>query len=341
MAEADPTDEIPSLRAIAAIRKRPAMYIGGTNFFGFIHYIVSAFDIMLDNGATWITIEPGDDLRITSDANVAFHVNDEGLLEPFEAFGALKLRHLPDATILTALSDFLSLKASDGKVSTEFTCDRGERKVLRQLKAVGSDTKIEISFRPDDSIFSVTQVSPAVLHSYCRRISCLHPGISFRIKSGSDSTEYRSDRGIFDFFTAITTPYQVLHQPIHIREAIDDLMLEVVFVFHSWTENRIWSFANKGRVPDGGTHEAGLLDAVARLHTNMQSTACTGILAVMAIEYPHVTYEGCIKARIGNPELRDKVSSLVSVGLQKWASENPSEVGYLKEIDRFQFADSW
>lgn len=341
MTEGEHTDEIRSLLGITGIRKRPAMYIGDTSFFGFIQYVVSAFNIMLDNGATWITIEPGDDLRITSDAHVPLHINHDGLLEPFEAFGALKLRHLPDATILTALSDFLSLKASDGKVSTEFTCDRGDRKSLRQFDADGSDTKIEISFRPDDSIFSVTQVSPAVLHSYCRRISCLHQGISFRIKSGSDLTEYRSDRGIFDFFTAITTPYQILHQPIHIREAIDDLMLEAVFVFHSWTENRIWSFANKGRVPDGGTHEAGLLDAVARLHTNMESTACTGILAVLAIEYPHVTYEGCIKARIGNPELRDKVSDLVSVGLQKWASENSSEMEYLKVIDRFRFADSW
>lgn len=36
---------------------RPAMYVGDTKFFGFIHNIVSAFDIMLDNGATWITID--------------------------------------------------------------------------------------------------------------------------------------------------------------------------------------------------------------------------------------------------------------------------------------------
>lgn len=33
------------------------MYVGDTKFFGFIHNIVSAFDIMLDNGATWITID--------------------------------------------------------------------------------------------------------------------------------------------------------------------------------------------------------------------------------------------------------------------------------------------
>lgn len=339
--ERDNSDELRSLRRVAGIRKRPAMYIGSTEFFGFIQYVVSAFDIMLDNGATEIMIEPGDDLRISSDAHVPMHINHDGLLEPFEEFGALKPRHSPDATILAALSEYLSLHASDGKVSTEFVCDRGERKLLRQVDADRSDTKIEMTFRPDDSIFTVTQVSPAVLHSYCRRISCLHPGISFRIKAGSDVTEYRSDQGILDFFIAITTPYQILHQPVRIREALDDLTLELVFAFHSWSENHIWSFANKGRVPEGGTHEEGLLDAVERLQTNIPSAARTGILAVMAIEYPRVTYEGCIKNRIGNPELRDKVLKLVSVGVQKWAGANPSEVGYLKEINRFQFADSW
>ena len=65
------------------------------------------------------------------------------------------------------------------------------------------------------------------------------------------------------------------------------------------------------------------------------------MLAVLAIEYPHVTYEGCIKSRIGNPELRQRVADLVTTGLDRWVRENPDEVEYLKTIERFQFGDVW
>ncbi len=116
--------------------------------------------------------------------------------------------------------------------------------------------------------------------------------------------------------------------------------VEAAFVFQSWSENQIWSFANKGRVPDGGTHEAGMLDAIGQLEHG-QASSSVGILAVLAIEYPQVTFEGCIKARIGNPELRRRVADLVSTGLKRWSQENPDEVEYLKTIERFQFADIW
>jgi topoisomerase IV subunit B len=245
----------------------------------------------------------------------------------------------PDGAIIVALSCDFHVKLCDGKHWTELVCDQGRRVTFRQEPST-SEIGVDLKFAPDCSFFKIVDSSPAVVHSYCRRTSILHAGIAFRVKNGERITEYKSENGIRDFFTAITTPYQMTHEPIHIKEVDGDLAVEVVFVFHSWSENQVWSFANKGRVPDGGTHEAGLLDAISKSCTTPRGSAA-GILAVLAIEYPHVTYEGCIKGRIGNPELRDRISEIVLAGIQEWGRENPEEVERYQSVERFQFADIW
>lgn len=341
MAESEhETDSSRERSDVEHIRKRPAMYLGGTDFFGFVQYLVSAFDVMLDHGATWIEFEVAENYRLSSDARVPTRLNDRGALEPFEAFGELKPRHIPDAIILTALSEDFRVTLNDGETQTVLATKEGKRESLQQEPAATSKPGATLEFDPDIGIFSVTDVSPTVAHSYCKRTACLHPGVAFRIKMGGDVKEYRSTDGIRDFFAAVSTPYQILHTPIQIHESDGDLKVETVFVFHSWTENRIWSFANKGRVPDGGTHEAGMLDAIAKLH-NWHTDSAVGVLAVLAIEYPDITYEGCIKARIGNPELRDRVCNLITTGLDRWVRDNEDEIEYLKTIERFQFADVW
>lgn len=322
------------------IRKRPGMYVGSTEFFGFINYVVSAFDLMLQHEASWIEIELAQNIHLSSDASFPVQLNDQGELEPFESIGESKLRHSPDAAIVTALSAEFRLSVCDGQTRTELVCSRGQRESLRQEPASTTAPEISLEFYPDYGIFSVTEASPAVVHSYCRRTAYLHPGVLIRVKTSGEIREYKSAAGIRDFFDGVSTPYQILHKPIHIQETDDDLTVETVFVFQSWSENRIWSFANKGRVADGGTHEAGLLDAIAQV-PHGQASSSVGVLAVLAIEYPHVTFEGCIKARIGNPELRERVAELVSKGFSRWAQENPDEVEHLKTIERFQFADIW
>ncbi len=328
------------LSDIEHIRQRTGMYLGSTDFFGFVQYLVSAFDLMLDHGATWIELEVDQNYHLRSDASMPAHLNDCGALEPFEAIGNVKPRHIPDGLVLMALSERFRAILNDGVTRTVLEASFGQRESLQQEGATANTPSTVLEFYPDYGIFSVTEVSPTVAHSYCKRSASLHPGVSFRIRVADEVTEYRSTTGIRDFFDAISTPYQLLHKPIHLQESDGDLTVEAVFVFHSWTENRIWSFANKGRVPDGGTHEAGMLDAIARLH-NRHAGSAVGVLAVLAIEYPDVTYEGCIKARIGNPELRDRVCKLVTRGLDCWLRENTDEVEYLKTIERFQFAEEW
>ncbi len=332
------------LSTIASIRKRPGMYLGGTDFFGYIQYIVSAFDLLLDHDATWIELDIGKNLHIASDANIQVYINAENQLQPFEAFESLGTNQdVIDGAILTALSDYLNVVISDGSSETRLQYKAGERQIFEQHSAIGSEPGIKMHFAPDPAVFSVTNASPTVLQSYCSRTVCLHPGVAVRIKLGDNIIQYYSEKGIEDLFTAIATPYQILHQPINISESKGELKVQAVFAFHSWSENHIWSYANCGRVPDGGTHEAGMLNAISQFHSNLQNShpVGVGILAVLAIEYPDVTYKGCIKSRIGNPELVDLVDELISRGIERWIANHSEEAEHLRRIERFQFALFW
>lgn len=333
-------DDDCAMSIVSQIRKRPAMYLGGTCFFGFIQYVVSAFDLLLEHGATLIEFQVGESFRISSNARIPTDVSESGGLVQFETLGKLKPHHLPVAAILVALSDWLQVILSDGITRTELKTSKGERISFLQVPANESKTVVALQFRPDPEIFSVLSVSPAVVHSYCKRIACLHRGVTFRVKIDNDVTEYHSANGIRDLFNAVTTTYQILNEPICIDESEEDLSVEAVFAFQSWSETQIWSYVNKGRVPDGGTHEAGFLNAIRYLKSPIPDRK-VGLLAVLSVDYPHVTYEGCIKERIGNPELFDKVSALITRGLESWARENEDENEHLKKIERFQFGSIW
>lgn len=335
-------DSIRQLQSLAGIRKRPAMYIGSTDFFGFVHYLVAAFDLMLENGATFIDLHVGEQFTIESDACIAVTTTDEGDILPYEAYGSPPSRryHSPDACVVAALSQSFTVCSSDGTTETSLEFTRGERTAFKQT-TTQSDPSIRITFVPDGSILSVTNVSHYAVQGYCRRTSYLYPGVTIRLITESETVEYHSDRGMRDYFDLMTAPYQILHKPVHLVESQDSLDIEAVFVFHSWNENRLWSFANRGRVPDGGTHETGFLKGIADLNAHTPEDCDAGILGLLAIQYPDVAYEGCIKARIGNPELIDLVGSLVSRGLRKWISANEEEVRFLGTIEKFQFAGEW
>ncbi|MCA9041996.1 MAG: hypothetical protein KDA65_16705 [Planctomycetaceae bacterium] len=338
------------LGLVESIRKRPSMYVGSTEFFGFINYLVSGFDLMLHHGASWIEIQPGDDIKpwvIRSDANLPLELNEKEQVKIFETYDYAETEYekpnsLPplfDAYIFYALSEEFELKAiSDGKqITLKARC--GEKGVFEQIPVNDSSSTVVIEFHPDTYIFSVTEASIRNLHSYCRRNSTLYPGVSYRIKTGDELVEYKSENGLTEFFESMVHPYQVLHKPIHVQEMEDDLKVEAVFALHSWSEDYIVTFANKGRVPLGGTHLAGFIEAVAQLRS--EANVHAGNIGILAIEHPDITFEGCIKGRVGNPEFRDLVHKLISHGIQKWSEANPEEARLMQMVERFQFADIW
>jgi DNA gyrase/topoisomerase IV subunit B len=332
------------LSTIEAIRKRPAMYVGSTAFFGFINYLVCPIALLLGQRPTRIAVS-ADDGGFVVESDVALDIEEtsSGRLSPFEEISALGLGRGFDGSVLNALSDTLTVEVQQEGRTQTLAFRRGIRDSRRATTCRSGEPTTTLRFAPDTSIFTVTSLSPAIFRSYLRRLSFLHQGVRFSIAYGDEKQEFYAERGIVDLFAAVTAPYQLLHEPIHFVTEDGPLRLEAVLAYHSWKENGVWCFINNGRAVEGGTHEKGLDDALDQLYREFRSPKAhrNGVIGIMSIRYPAAVWEGCIKARIGNPELRGMVCKLVVQGVAQWLQSRPDVTEQLRHLETFQFPEAW
>ena len=248
-----------------------------------------------------------------------------------------------EGMVVNALSQSLTVIVTTSKNKQQLQYREGERISNTTSKVAKKVQGTVLRFTPDSSILKVTKLSSAVFESYFRRLSFLHPTIRFSFTTDLGTNEYHAPGGIQEIFTAVTSPLQIMHDPIHIVTEGDGLKLEVVMAYHSWNDERLTCFINNGRAVSGGTHEIGLRSAIKRLRTvfELQKPFNNGMVAVASMYYADVTWEGCIKAKVSNPELRTLVSRFVFEGAQKWAQDHPESVEQIRQVRLFSFPDAW
>jgi DNA gyrase subunit B len=334
--------EPENFRLVDAIRKRPAMYIGSSRLFGLIQYLVYPVSILLSAGAKQIAATLVDGMfQISSDAQIDITEAD-GLINPFQ-----QIQDSPwyayGAAVLNALSEelYLSIRTPESREELHFT--RGN--LISRDSTTGKQTKpgTVFKFKPDPEIFEVLQTPPVIFESYFRRLSYLHSGVRFSLVLGDDAQEFYQPNGIRALFTAVSSPYQLMHEPIHIVGQKDSLTVEIVMAYHSWSNDHWLFFMNNGRVVEGGTHETGLFSGLRRLkkHLGLPEGFRNGMLGIASMHYPGTVWEGCIKAKVHSPELRTMVSQIVLDEGLKWLNSHPDVAKEIPNISRFEFPDIW
>jgi DNA gyrase subunit B len=103
---------------------------------------------------------------------------------------------------------------------------------------------------------------------------------------------------------------------------------------------------NNGRAVEGGTHEQGLHDALDQLYRKFELPKSrkahrNGVIGILSIRYPDAVWQGCIKARVGNPELREMVCNLVVQSATQWLESRPDVAEQLRNLQTFQFPEIW
>jgi DNA gyrase/topoisomerase IV subunit B len=332
---------------IEAVRLRPAMYVGSTGFFGFIQYLVCPVALLLAMRPTRIAVAAGEGgFQIESDVALPIVASSDGRLSPFETTVKDGPGHGFEGLVLNALSQSLSIEVRLGARCEIFEYRRG-RCLAHEISELEPDgRRTTLQFVPDDSIFTVTAISPAIFTSYLRRLSFLYAGVRFTLTIGSESQDFYNERGIVDLFAGVSAPYQILHEPFHILVEEGSAKLEVVFAYHSWKENALWCFINNGRVVEGGTHEQGLHEAIEQLYGILELPKVpkcdrNGVVGIMSLHYPDVVYEGCVKLTIGNPELRELICNWVVQQTMAWIKSRPDVAEQLRRLETFQFPEAW
>jgi len=321
------------------VRLRPSMFLGSTDFRGYVDYLLSTFDLMLRGGATWIDFEFGESILVTSDAAIAVNLAREAFRQdkvfqfPRQTRTQLGIWPSVNGVCLFALSESCRIDLQDGETRAELIFHRGELISYEQSNSKTDTPECQFEFVPDWDIFTDRACPIESIRSRTRLLAGFHPGITFRVRSESGMTEFRFDDGLLEVFRQLTVFSPSLHEPVVIDEFDPerDLRVRAVFGTRYRSGTELTSFVNRRRTVDGGTHERGFTDTLRwfrkRFHADadQRESIVIGIRALLAIDSPNVMFEGAVKNRVITPAYRERARTLTRRGIETWLADRPEE----------------
>lgn len=278
------------LQGLEAVRKRPAMYIGGTGSQGLHHLVYEIVDNSVDEAIAGfcknihVTIHSDNSITVIDDGRgipVDMHPTEgvsaaEVVMTKLHAGakfdkGSYKVSgglHGVGVSVVNALSEWVVLEVRrDGEVYTQ----RYQRGVPEApLQRIGTTKRVgtTVSFKPDADIFvETTEFSFDTLSVRLRELAFLNRDLRIVIEDERDgrSHEFHYEGGIESFVTYLCENKTILHpQPIYVKGERDDVRLEVALQYNDTYSESIFSFVNTINTIEGGTHLSGLKSAFTR-----------------------------------------------------------------------------
>ncbi|WP_312695469.1 DNA topoisomerase (ATP-hydrolyzing) subunit B [Caproiciproducens sp.] len=291
-------NQIQVLEGLAAVRKRPGMYIGSTGPRGLHHLVYEIVDNAIDEALAGfcdkieVKILPGDIISVLDNGRgipigiqhqmgipavtVVFtelHAGGKFGGGGYKVAGGL---HGVGASVVNALSEWLEVEVyNEGKVYFQ-RFERG--KIITQLEVRGETDKTGtlVTFKPDAEIFQETTVYDyETLQTRLREQAFLNAGIHIALSDLRDAPNPVQDNycyhgGISSFVEYINKKkaVEIIHPDIiHFTSVAPDnsATAEVAMQYNDSYNELMLSFANNIHTTDGGTHEDGFKRALTRV----------------------------------------------------------------------------
>lgn len=262
--------------------------------------------------------------------------------------------HGVGVSVVNALSEWVSVEVKrDGKLWHQ-EYKRGKPKA--NVKAIGKvkkgETGTKVTFKADDQIFADRNYNFDTIVKHLRNQAYLTKGIRIDIEDVREVTgkkdQYKArrhsfyfDAGIISFVKFLNSGKELKNQvPVYIEKEIDNIYAEVSFQYVDSFKEKIYSFANNIYTPEGGTHMAGFRNSLTRVlnkyardnkilkEKDKNLTAedfREGLTCVINVKLQEPQFEGQTKEKLGNPEVKGIVQSIVAEGLAEYLEENPKD----------------
>ncbi len=291
---------IEVLEGLEPVRKRPGMYIGGTDERALHHLVAEVLDNSMDEAvaghANWIEVELHSDYAMTIRDNgrgipvdphpkfpkksalevilCTLHAGGKFSGKAYQTSGGL---HGVGASVVNALSDSMVVQVARNKELYEQRFSRGiPLAPLAKLGPTQNRRGTTVTFHPDAEIFGKLRFKPARLFKSIRSKAYLFSGVEIRWKSEIDDGETPTEAtfhfpgGLSDYLNetlngATTYSEQPFSGVVDFQERFQTPG-KVEWAIN-WTPSRdgfIQSYCNTVPTPEGGTHESGFWAAILK-----------------------------------------------------------------------------
>ena len=257
--------------------------------------------------------------------------------------------HGVGVSCVNALSTYLKAEVRrNGKVHMqEFSCG----KPLHDVQVIDNTDKTgtTISFKPDGSIFTVTEYKYDILATRLRELAFLNAGITLRLtdkrvlkEDGSFKSEiFHSDEGLKEFVRYIDrSKEKLIPDVIHIVTEKQGIPVEVALTYNTSYNESVFSYVNDINTIEGGTHLAGFRRGLTRTLKKYAEDSKLlekakveiqgddfreGLTAVISIKVAEPQFEGQTKTKLGNSEVTGAVDMAIGEALGYYLEEHPKE----------------
>ncbi len=262
--------------------------------------------------------------------------------------------HGVGASVVNALSDKLTVEVlRDGSIHTqEFSRGKKVSELTTEAapRADRNKSGTTITFHPDEEIFGEFIYDFGVLSQRFKEMAYLNKGLLISFKSdwvGHDSiwpnsnVTYYFEGGISSFVRSLNQNRIPIHaDPIYFESQEGGTIVEAAMQYNDSFTEYVHSFANCINTIDGGSHITGFRSALTRIINDYArkqkllkdndpnlsgDDTREGLAAVISVKLTDPQFEGQTKTRLGNPEVRTQVESIVAEGLQIYLEDNPQE----------------
>ena len=291
-------ENITVLEGLAAVRLRPAMYIGSTGEMGLHHLVYEVVDnsvdealggyatridctIHVDNSITVVDDGRGipvDDKVINGEKMPAvqvvltmLHAGGKFDASNYKVSGGL---HGVGVSCVNALSQEFDVEIWRDGFAWEQDYSKG--KPTSKLRKMGPSKRLgtKVHFLPDKSIFTVTEFNYDTLAQRLRELAFLNKGLEITLtderttdpKTGESKVQtFKYAGGIAEFIKHLNRGKQVLHEkPIYMEAERDGVAMEIALQYNDAYSETVFCFANNINTVDGGTHLSGFKTALTR-----------------------------------------------------------------------------
>ncbi len=341
---------IQVLEGLEAVRRRPGMYVGGTDVRALHHLVYEVVDNSIDEALAGAC----DHIRVIISPERVVTVIDNGRgipvgTHPEKGISALELvlttlhaggkfgngaykvsggLHGVGVSAVNALSEWMevTVRAPDGRIYRQ----RYERGVpVTEVRPIGKgnprETGTTVAFRFDPTIFKDVDYSFETLAQRFREMAFVTRGVTIdlidqRAKPFPRRITFYFEGGILSFVKYLNRNRKPLHPPLYVEKEVDGIVVEIALQYTDSFSETTLSFANTINTVDGGAHLTGFRSALTRTINEVGRK-----LSVLKESDPNLTGD----------DVREGLTAVISVKVPDPQFESQTKVKLMNPEVRF------